>query len=71
MTDFVSGLGSMRELTALECEMVAGGVAGTSALVLPNGNINENANSPNTPAAGNGLSPPKAHGAFVSNVGTC
>jgi hypothetical protein len=51
--------------------MVAGGLAGTSALVLPNGNINENANSPNTPAADNGLSLPKAHGAFVSNVGAC
>ena len=46
--------------------MVAGGlIEDTYVLVEGNGKINGNANSPNTPAADNGLSQPKAHGAYV------
>jgi hypothetical protein len=60
----------MRELTVFEREEVAGGMAGDIP-VLVEGNLqfNFNANSPNTPAADNGLSQPKEHGAFVSHNG--
>ena len=55
----------MRELTDEEMKMVAGGASNGDYLVLPNGQINTNANSPYTPAADNGLSLPKKNGAYV------
>jgi hypothetical protein len=59
----------MRELTASEREIVAGGAITMKAvLVEGNGKINENANSINTPAADNGLSGSKKHGAQVGAV---